>query len=233
MPTKSEVLFDRYCELLQYGVETIPTEGVPTPDRLVTTPRGQVIAEIKELTPSANDLRQLKELQERGWTHHRGTPGARAYEKIRKAAPQLKARADRGLPCILVLYDNIADGGWRLGSVHLEASSIDFAMYGLQTVLLATESEDLNARFVAMGSGRGGRRQMSEDGRAYISAVQVLLESPGQESEPFTFTYHNYFAALPLPVDIFRGPRDRHFAKPAHPDESPQAWDEVHVSAPV
>jgi len=227
MPTKSERLFDLYCKLRGYASEPIATGPGQTPDRLIATPRGSVVAEIKELTANDDDLRQLRELQERRFTIGGGTPGARVFEKMRSAAPQLKAQAGRNIPYVLVLFDNIAGGGWRIGGKYLDSSMIDFGMYGLQTVLLARESPHPEARLVSVGSGRGGRRQMSEDERVYISAVQVMSESPGVDSEPFVITYHNCFAAIPLPRDIFRGQLDRHFAKPSHPAESPQLWDEV------
>jgi hypothetical protein len=66
---------------------------------------------------------------------------------------------------------------------------------------------------------------MTEDSRRYVSAVQVLQESI-DTGEPFLATFHNYFALRPLPRTVFRGPLDRHFVKPHHPNESPQAWDE-------
>lgn len=225
MATKSERLYDDYCRLRGYPCDPVSAGSAKSPDRLVTTPAGGVVVEIKELTPNEDDERQLRELRERGSTHGGGTPGARVYEKIRAAAPQLKAKAKSGAPSILVLYNNIAAGEWRVGSHHLDGSAIDFGMYGLQTALLQRSPDE--GRWVNVGPGRGERRQMSEDARIYISAVQVLWESPGEVSEPLVFTYHNYFAVVPLSAELFRGPLDRHFRKPAHPDGSPQIWEEV------
>jgi hypothetical protein len=102
-------------------------------------------------------------------------------------------------------------------------------MYGLQAVYLAPETPDRGSRLMHVGNGRGGRRQMTEDSRVYISAVAVLNEEQGS-SQPFLYTYHNYFARIPLPIEVFRGPLDRHYRKPAHPDECPQAWEEVHMA---
>jgi hypothetical protein len=188
----------------------------------------KVIVEIKELTPNDEDRRQVQELKQQGWTMGGGTPGARTFSVIKRAAPQLKSFANRGLPCVLVLFDNIVVDGMRprASCVHLEPSFIDFGMYGLQAVRLRPESPEPGSRFVHIGDGRGGRRQMTEDDRVYVSALAVLGEHHNS-SEPFLCVYHNYFARLPLALEVFRGPHDRHFCKPAHPNELPQTWEEV------
>jgi hypothetical protein len=54
-PTKSEELFKKYCANQGYAVEKIPEESEKTPDFLVSTSQGQLIAEIKELCPNAED----------------------------------------------------------------------------------------------------------------------------------------------------------------------------------
>lgn len=112
--TRSENLFDAYCRALGYAIEQIPTQPHRTADRLVKTPAGAVIVEIKELTPNDDDLRYMKELSEQGWSSRGGTPGNRVFEKIRSAAPQLKAYSNRSIPCVLVLYDNVRSKGWRI-----------------------------------------------------------------------------------------------------------------------
>jgi len=230
MPTKSEALFDHYCNLRDYQSEPIEAGGGlgKTPDRVVSTPFGQLIAEIKELTPNDEDKRQIEELKQQGWTTGGGRPGARTFSVIKRAAPQLKRFADRGLPCVLVLFDNIVIDGMRprAGCIHLESSFIDFGMYGLQAVHLSPESPEPGSRLVQVADGRGGRRQMTDDARVYIGALAVLYEHP-ETSEPLLYVYHNYFAEVPLSPQIFRGPHDRHFRKTRHPDESPQEWQDV------
>ena len=232
MRTKSEALFDEYCRRRGYRSE--PIEAGPdfgkTPDRLVTTESGRLVVEIKELTPNEQDLREARELQEQGWTSGGGVPGSRVFGHIKKAAPQLKRFADRSLPCVLVLFDNIVVEGLRprAGCIHLDPSFIDFGMYGLETVVLGQGSEAPTDRLVHIADGRGGRRQMTEDARAYISAVAVLREEP-ESAEPFLLTYHNYFGRVPLSATELRGPLDHHFRKPSHPDHCPQTWEEIPV----
>jgi hypothetical protein len=71
---------------------------------------------------------------------------------------------------------------------------------------------------------------MTEKERVYISALAAMYEHP-ETSQPFLCVYHNYFAEIPLPPEIFRGTNDRHFRKPVHPNTSPQEWEEVPTAA--
>lgn len=225
MSTTSEDLFDDYCANRGYAVEELaagPSFG-KTADRLVSMPDGQVIVEIKELAPSKDDVRQFRELEENNWTLGGGTPGRRVFELIRRAAPQLKRYANRRLPSVLVTYNNIVLDGYQGGTKHLTPSFIDFGMYGLQTVLIAPDA-DGGPHYVPVGIGRGGRRQMTPEDRDYISAVAVLGPP---ETGPSVVIYHNYFAAVPLPSEMFRGGMDQHFRKPGHPNQTPQMWDKM------
>ncbi len=135
-----------------------------------------------------------------------------AIEEVRGSQPAL----------VLVAYNNIVSNGRRLEMQHLESWAIDFAMYGLQTVVLA--QEHVGSKLVPVGDGRGPRRQMTPDGRHYISAVAVL--DLCREGLRLT-TYHNYFARVPLSIDVFRGGADMHFRKPGDPNLTPQTWEEV------
>jgi len=232
MVTKSEALFDEYCRLRNYQNKRIEAGANlgKTPDSLVSTPFGEVIVEIKELTPNDEDKRQVEELKQQKWTTGGGRPGARIFSIIKRAAPQLKRFAEKNVPCVLVLFDNIFIDGMRPRGrcIHLESPFIDFGMYGLQTVDLTQEGD----KHVHIREGRGGHRQLTGDARVYISSLVVLNGKP-ESSEPFLYVYHNYFARIPLPQGIFRGPNDRHFRKPTHPNESPQAWEEIAIPQPI
>jgi hypothetical protein len=223
MQTRSEALFDEYCRLRKYSSVPIDSGSAlgKTPDRLVTTPQSQVVVEIKELAANAEDIRQARELRIRGWSHGGGMPGARVFDHIKSAAPQLKRHAEPGLPCVLVLYENIVVDGIRVAGKYLDPAFIDFGMYGLQTVILAANPGISDPHTIR--SGRGGRRQLTPESRKYISAVQVLQEVR-ETSEPYILTYHNFYARWPLATTTFDGPNDRHFQKSRHPDASPQEW---------
>ena len=230
MKTKSESLFEKYCKSVGYTCVPIPvgTRQGRTPDYRVCYGDDKIIVEIKELSPSIEDKRRARELKKQGWTLGVEQPGKRIYDEIRRSAGQLKRFANCTLPCVLVLYDNIVVDGVRLGvSQLMQPALIDFGMYGLQTETLSVPSSDypdMDIRVTA--NGRGGKRQMTPDSRVYVSAVSVLCEGQNGE-EPYLYSFHNWFANIPLSRHLFRSARDLHFAKPDHPDKCPQKWVEI------
>lgn len=226
MKTKSESLFEKYCESVRYTCVPIPVKSNngKTPDYWVCCGDDKIVAEIKELSPNPDDKRRAKELKKQGWTSGISQPGKRIYDAITDGAKQLKQFKHHRLPCVLILYDNIVVDGVRLRAVSqlLEPSLLDFGMYGLQTLTLSVPSPDYRDTDIRVtANGRGGERRMTGNMRVYISALSVLCE--GQNGgEPYLYSFHNWFANIPLPQHLFRGPKDRHFAKPDHPDRCPQ-----------
>jgi hypothetical protein len=219
--TRSEELFEQYCKRNGYSVEAIPTGQEKSSDYSIRACGHEIIVEVKELRPNDDDLRRIKEWRERGATGGGDRPGRRAHELIKRAARQLGRYRDLGVPCVALLYDNIAVDGYRPGTPnrHFDPAFIDFGMYGLQTVILSVSREQIRS----IGDGRGGKRQATASERTYLSAVAVLYEGEVPEQN-FLVVYHNYFAAHPLPREVFSGRLDHHFRKPGHPDQTPQEW---------
>jgi hypothetical protein len=233
MKTKSECLFEKYCKSIRYQCNSIATSNSKTPDYCVRCGDDKIIAEIKELSPSPDDKRRARELRENRWTSGKEQHGKRINNEIKDSAKQLKVFASRNLPCALVLYDNTVVNGIRTRAVSqlLEPSLIDFGMYGLQMVILSKPSINkagIDTHNIA--NVRGGERQMTVDSRVYISAVSVLCEDQNG-GEPYLYSFHNWFAKIPLPLHLFRGPNDRHFVKPDHPDKCPQKWVENEINS--
>jgi hypothetical protein len=229
MITKSEQLFENYCQIHGYSATRIPAdlESIRTPDYKVEAFGHSFIIEVKELQPNEEDKRRIRELIEKHFTVGGGTPGKRVFEKIKNAAGQLSKHKDSGLPCVLLLYDNIVVDGTRLHYQNylLDPCFIDYGIYGLHSVILSKPNSypAENPRYV--GEGRGDKRQLTENQRLYISAVSVLYENQ-KSGEPFILTYHNFFAKVKLPFDIFSDPYDHHYIKPNHPNLAPQDWVE-------
>jgi len=98
----------------------------------VQTPHGCIIAEIEELTPNPDDLRQIREMRDTGSSSGGSVIGARAHAAIRHAAMQLREHQATEVPMIAVLYDNVRTPEGRVGypMFYLEAHHIDAAMYG-------------------------------------------------------------------------------------------------------
>jgi len=214
---------------MHYVCKEIPagSQHGKTADYEVLADDNRIIAEIKELTPDPEDKRQAQELITQGWTSGGGRPGSRVQTAIKRAAPQLKKYRRLGIPLVLVLYDNIVVNGIRPHARNglLEPSFIDFAMYGLQTEVFKKVPLAQGFALEHSGSGRGGKRQTTETERTYMSAVCVLYEN--DPSPLFIYSYHNFFAEVPLPFHIFSGPEDRHFRKPGSPNRTPQEWEVV------
>jgi|GEM_PF-7003748 len=100
----TEGLFDRYCEAIGYVSVPIPTSEIPTADRMVETPHGRVVVEVKGYGFSKADRALTEELRER---HHKIMLGqlgrARMEEIFRRARRQLDRPEYAGLPRVLVV----------------------------------------------------------------------------------------------------------------------------------
>jgi hypothetical protein len=97
--TRSEKLFAAICDRHGYRVDKLPLRsesGLKTADFSIQTPHGRIIAEIEELTPNRDDLRQIREMKETGTTSGGGRIGSRARAAMRHAAVQLKGHRDEG-----------------------------------------------------------------------------------------------------------------------------------------
>ena len=67
--TRSEDLFAAICDRHAYQLDKLPTrseQGLKTADFSVQTPYGRIIAEVEELTPNRDDLRQIREMKKIG-----------------------------------------------------------------------------------------------------------------------------------------------------------------------
>jgi hypothetical protein len=218
--TYSESAFERICRDVGYDVEQPRVRcrhGIKTADFVITTGFSSVIAEVEELRPNRDDLRQINAMQ-RGEAVGGGcTIGARLRNHIRRAAEQLKPYADQGVPIIVVLYDNVRVGNTRVAypMFYLQPHDIDAAMYGdrVAYVSLATRSRMQPDR-------NGGRRTCTANEKNYISAVAVISD----HDDKTMFFYHNCFAKVPLAAPLFRGEKFFHLQKVAG---EPWRWDEM------
>ena len=218
---KSERTFIEYCELRGYEIATIPTEPSVgrRADFRVGTGAIRLIAEVKEITANLADQRCHKDLAARRVASSGGIIGKRAREHIRDAADQLKAHISEGLPGVIVLYDNIVVGGQRHKFPYsdLQTFHIDAAMFGyIQANLIIGDQGVIGSKPDTAGGGR--TTTLTE--KRHVSAVYVLYDVPKFRM----LTYHNRFATVPLPLNIFSGDGDVHLKKPADPTVCPGTW---------
>ena len=224
-PTKSEELFKKYCANQGFAVEKIPEGTEKTPDFLVSTSQGQLIAEIKELCPSAEDK---KIILEKGGTI-RKTFGKRVGEKIKLA--KRKKFVNTAIPRIIILFDNIvvrdrnvvANDAPFLPNYYITPEDIAFGMYGeLKTTILYDKAK---GKIVGTRSDLGKNQHLRSDEGREISAVCVLTGN-SEDIAPFLYTFHSVFASIPLPRAIFMGPKDKHFKNPVSGDTFETSWIE-------
>jgi len=222
---RSKELFQHYCQLRGYRCSPIKTsdqQGVRTPDFEVIANETRVIAETKDVTANEDDIRLWrKERAERIVVHSR-EPGKRARYLINAARGQLRTSAQAGVPSVVILCDNIIVDGIRVERAFpftpLTMTDIDVALYGLWQANVRIHP---GARRESLGDTRSPRRWLHN--RQIISAVVVLNESPDNIGL-FTISYHNYWASVPLPRNVFDGEDDFHFTKTTNPDIRPNDW---------
>jgi hypothetical protein len=221
-----EEIFQRYYRLRGYRslrVNKSNEHGVRTPDFEIMADNVKIVAEVKELTANEDDLRNWKATLSGEIVVHSREPGKRARSLIEGARGQLRPYADAGIPTIAALYDNIVVdkirvGSSKLGFSPLSMTDIDVALYGLWQANVRIHP---GYRVESLGDTRSGYRRMPD--RKIISAVMVIHE-PAESRDPFALTYHNYWASVPLPRNVFSGQNDLHFAKATDPDLQSNRW---------
>jgi hypothetical protein len=124
----SHQTFERFCVLKGIRAEQIPRAATPTPDYKVWIGPNRYVVELKQLDPNVEDEQQRRELETAGQTAWMcTTAGGRARSKVGKAKRQLASSAQRGVPTLLVLFDNT---GLHTLGVHIDPYAIMAAMYG-------------------------------------------------------------------------------------------------------
>jgi len=217
--THSEQVFASICRRHNYEVTELPTRPQQkTADFSVVTPDCRFIAEVEELTPNADDHRQIRELKEQHWTHGGGKVGARARKAIRDASRQLREHTPESVPLIIVLYNNIRTSDGRMGYPmdHLELFHIDAAMYGNLVVHVS-----LGNRTSRTPDRSGGGRTTTTQEKTYISAVAVMSDWDDET----ILVYHNSFATHPLPRSVFSDSKSFHLRKPTQVFDTPMKWE--------
>jgi len=215
--THSETVFERVCQNAGYYIEKLALrdrERVPTADFIVSTSNFRLVAEVEELRPNEEDLRQIDSIRRGKMTPYGSTIGARPRQHIRRAARQLKSYSAHGIPLLVVLYDNVRVGDIRVAypTFYLQPHDIDAAMYGDRTAFISA------ATCAPTGPDRnGGRRTCTANEKKYISAVAVISD----HDDATVIFYHNQFADVPLTPPAFRGSNFFHLQKV--PDE-PWKW---------
>jgi hypothetical protein len=196
MKTKSQILFEKFCQMNGIDYKEIPVSPSKTADYEIKVKSQTMICEVKELTPNDEDKRLRKKLDEKGSTGiYESKIRKRLFGVIQEAAEQLKPYKNCNFPLIVAVYDNIVLGGHR---VHLPIRDREFdeAMYGISTGRYLMSSKGIHFD----GFFHGGERRMTATEKKYISAVFLLKDQGGQVSVNI---YHNYFASVKIDMNVF------------------------------
>ncbi len=196
--TKSEILFEQYCDQLDIDCTPIPRADTKTPDYELVLGAQLVIAELKQLDLNNEDSSLFERARVSGSASAWPNSANRVRRKIQRAGRQLKARSKGRTPALVVIYDNGTSGG-------VDGTDVRTAMYGDETVdvSLFPGGADVTPLHA------GGNRRLTEKCNTTISAVGVLYRLTTELSISL---FHNHFAANPIGPSWFRHSRLRHFA---------------------
>jgi hypothetical protein len=220
MKTESERYFEAFCERNGFKVSGVPSEATPTPDYTITVNGQSIVAEVKEVLPTAEEVESERLVKERGYgIAITTTPGARVRKKIGDCSPQIKARTQGKHPGMLVLWER-----GRCAGRHTEPYHIRVAMEGFEQVLVNVPHISSGASPSYAGMQHGGSRKMTETANTSISAV-ALLCCPGPD-KMLLQVFHNRHAAVPLPPEWLRAPEVTQYALRDDPNGT-TAWFEI------
>lgn len=217
--TKSEALFEAFCQQANVPCRRIPTDRRPTPDYELECGGERIIAEVKQLDPTPSDLEREKLISAGVVQAYGDEPGRRVRLQIDSAKTQLKRQTGGAVPGILVLFNNIPTR-----DVLTDPMFVMIAMYG--QIGVPVEAPVDPAVRPTFGPLRHlGKRRMTPVHNTSVSAVCVLQ---GVENGEIRLTfYHNCFATRPFDPEWLRRPTVLHYS--ARQDESSafSFWDAV------
>lgn len=173
---EAETLFESFCHTHRIAWERIPNGQTRTPDYLVYLLDGEsVYFEVKQL--DADDSFDASA------GHYSRNVGAHIRKKIADARKQVQPGASEGVPCVLLVYNNL-DPRQAFGT---EPHDFISAMYGEMTVVLKDN--------VVTDSFHGRNAFLRQGHNTSFSAVGHIRKSaPGTTIQ----LYENVFACNPL-----------------------------------
>ena len=190
--TISEELFEQFCLANGVPCEPIATDAVRTPDFRIRLGDAQIICEVKQINPNAEDLAELEDVggSEAVGRHVRN----RMRDKLKDVSAQLQAASRDGCPTLLVVYDNTR---FKIYTFH---SDVAQAMFGHDSVSV---SEDAAHSTVVSGPFFGGNRGLTPSHNTSVSALAILDGS--LSSRLALRVYHNPYALVLLRAELFAG----------------------------
>jgi hypothetical protein len=189
--TISENLFAQFCAANGVPCEHTPTGAKPTPDFRIRLRGAQVICEVKQINPNAEDVAEWEE---------RSTQEAcgrlvrnRMRDKLKGVSAQLGAASREGCPTLLVIYDNTPI------KMYTSHSDVVQAMFGHDSVSVSVSGDAT----VVSEPFFGGNRGLTPSQNTSVSALGILDRDPNGCLA--LRVYHNPYALVPLRAELFAG----------------------------
>ena len=214
--TKSELLFEQFCEENSIPYFRIEQSSDRTPDYEVYFGEQLVVIEVKQIDPNKNDKKYQEQLPKLGHIGIRESSDERVRHKIDNAHEQLKNLSQGKFPAILVLYDNSP-------FKSIDSTDIKNAMYGNESVrlLLVDDSEDLLIE--VKNGGFGSCRKFTKDDNTTISGIARLYMFGTLRLDIF----HNQYAKCPFEPSWLRRITVTHFKLEPQLQGKIQEWQVV------
>ena len=180
--TKSETLFESFCDNHEISWESVPTGKAATPDYIISLDGHNLFFEVKQIDEDC-DFQMSQGVSSR-------TVGAHIRQKISDSKKQVQVGSKLGAPSILLVFNNL-DPMQAFGT---EQHDFLAAMYGEMTVVLK------DSRLVDSYYGRNS--SLRDDHNTSFSAVGHLRHS---DTGPIIKLYENAFARNPSECCIESG----------------------------
>jgi hypothetical protein len=219
MRTKSERLFESFCEVHGLTCHRVSTTIKPRPDYELEIGTHRLLVEVKQFDPNKEEQAFMAFLANGGkQVALGGKPGERLRRAIRAANTQFKELlAGRLMPTMLVVYNNTPTPS------HTAPYAVMTAMRGLDVVpVIVPSNRSESPRFCHTRSGP--EQAMRADANTSTSALAVLSEVNATEFA--LVVYHNRHAAAELDPSLMRLPGVSHLRLPkGAPNSIDAQWE--------
>ncbi|MGB8698733.1 MAG: hypothetical protein WCD18_04890 [Thermosynechococcaceae cyanobacterium] len=207
--TKSENLFEKFCDLNQIPWEKIEESSLAKrPDYQVEFFGQDFIVEIKQFDPNKEERDLIRRQQQGENIAFSINPGERIRKAIRSANSQLRQLSKGTIPTLLVVYDNVTSAPWW---DHTSEYSMMTAMKGVDQIPIKVPRDPKKS--VIFGElESGGKRAMRSDANTTVSAVAEIR--PYADDDIHFRVYHNWFASVPIDPALLRISNIKQFRLP-------------------
>jgi hypothetical protein len=188
MRTKSERLFEDFLSANNVLFEKIKEDISPRPDYLVSIGAARLIFELKELTEDE----KFGVVDDPAHPHIKSfssTIGEHVRRRIAGSKKQIQYGAKRGIPSVLLIYNNLDRVFQMFGTDDMDFS---VAMYGEYTILIDKKTWQASEMF------NGKKQSLQQSKNTSFSAVGRLCDRGGQTRVTL---FENIFALVKVPYE--------------------------------